>query len=697
MDENAIIKQKAKIKLTDKYGDLLTSDHVYGYIPYEDISSNVINAFVALEDKRFFTHKGIDYYRTAGALIHNIRSGKIKEGGSTITQQLAKNTMLSSEKTLSRKIKEMALAGKIEKKFTKEEILEMNLNAIYYGNGIYGIDSACHNYFGKEPSELTPAEGAFLAGIVKNPSKYSPAKDSKAVSERKNLVLKLMKEQNFITETEYEDGLAYAYTEPARKPDPARSYFVSAIHEAADILGISEEEVIRSDYVIHTFYDPAAQTAVFSSFESGEYTDYNKDGVAADYTALLTDNKTGGIIAYYSTTNDNVFTFRRSPASAIKPILVYAPAIEQGIITEKSVFNDEKSVFNGYSPKNYGDVYYGMITADKALAKSVNTVAVRILEQTGVENSVQFAEKAGLKFNDSDKNHLAIALGGMTYGVTLPELTESYMTLASMGKHKNATFIRSVSTGDGSAIYTQIDKQTRAFSAATAYIVTDMLKKTVTDGTARKLLGFPFEIAAKTGTAESSTGNGNSDAWNISYTTADTLCIWYGAARGSAMDTTGGNYPTLLAADIRRKIKAPEKNLFDEPMTVAEYEIDAYALNNDGKLYLSTRYTPSVYREKGHFAIENAPSEPSPYFDLTEIEFDFSVEGDKTLFSVSSPSPFRYKLIERNLRTREVKEYDGVPEFLPNDKEKNTIYSYYLGVYCENEFLGYTPNKLQFT
>ena len=697
LDENAVIKQKARVALTDKYGNPLTSEYLYRYIPYEDISSNVINAFVALEDKRFFTHKGIDYYRTAGALAHNIKSGRIKEGGSTITQQLAKNTMLSSEKTLSRKIKEMSLARKIEKEFSKEEILEMYLNAIYYGNGIYGIDSACHNYFGKEPCELTPAEGAILAGIVKNPSRYSPDKDSQAVSERKNLVLKLMLNQNYITEAEYEDGLSYAYTEPIRKADPARPYFVNAIHEAASILGISEEEVIRSDYVIHTFYDPNAQTAVFSSFESGEYIDYNNDNVAADYSAMLADNETGGIIAYYSTASENVFTIRRSPASAIKPILVYAPAIEQGIITEKTVFNDEKTDFNGYSPRNYGDVYYGTITADKALAKSVNTVAVRILEQTGAENAIQLAEQAGLKFNESDKNHLAIALGGMTYGVTIPELTEAYMTLASAGKHKNATFVRAVTTSDNIPLYASRPDQTHAFSAATAYILTDMLKKTVTDGTARKLQGFPFEIAAKTGTAESSSGSGNSDAWNVSYTTADTLCVWYGAARGTSMATTGGNYPTLLAADIRRKIKAPEKAAFEEPMTVAEYEIDSFALQNEGKLYLSTRYTPSKYREKGYFAIINAPTESSPYFDLSEIKFDITVNDDKTSFSVASSSPFRYKLIERNLRTREVKEYEGVPESLPNDKEKNTIYSYYLGVYCENEFLGYTPNKLFFT
>ena len=696
IDEEAIVPKKASVILTDVNGSPLESKCVYRYIPYENISSNIVNAFVAIEDKRFFSHKGVDYYRTAGALLHNLKAGKIKEGGSTITQQLVKNTLLSSEKTLKRKFREMALARKLEKRFTKENILEMYLNAIYYGNGIYGIDSACYNYFGKDPNDISPAEAAILSGIVQNPAKYSPTRNLPSVSDRKDLVLKLMLEQNYITETEYEDGIAYAYAAPLLENDPVRPYFINAIHETADILGISEEEVIRSDYVIRTFYDPKAQSAVVSSIESQEYISINTDGISSDHSVLLADNATGGITAYYSTLDNNVFTFRRSPASTIKPILVYAPAIEMDLITEKTTFIDEKASFDGYAPKNYGDVYYGPIAADKALAKSVNTVAVRILQNTGIEKSIEYAEKTGITFDKSDREHLAVALGGMTYGVTLKELTESYMTLASSGKHKNVSFIRSIDTSDGSPLYShRINTQT-AFSSDTAFIVTDMLKKSVSDGTSRKLSGFSYEIASKTGTAEHANGIGNTDAWNVNYTTENTMCVWYGAP-DSYVETTGGGYPALLAADIRRKLSAPEKSAFDEPMTVCEYEIDSFGSAKDGKIYRSTRYTPIKYREKGYFSVKNAPVEPSPYFDISDVNFHVEIENNRKKFFASSLSPFRYKLIERNLSTRETKEYDDLPESMPNDLNKNAIYSYYLAIYCDNEFLGYTPNKLVFT
>ncbi len=695
LDENAIIPSKASVRMTDVYGNPLDSKYVYRYIPYEDISSNIVNAFVAIEDKRYFTHKGVDYYRTVGALFHNVKAGKIKEGGSTITQQLIKNTLLSSEKTLKRKVREMALAHDLEKRYDKEEILEMYLNAIYYGNGIYGIDSACYNYFGKKPSEISPAEAAVLAGIVKNPAKYSPTRNAPSVSERKNIVLKLMREQNFISEQEYEDGLSYAYSAPQLENDPARPYFINAIHEAADILGVSEEEVIRSDYVIRTYYDPNKQSAVVSSFKSKEFVCKNDDKTA-DYSVILADNSTGGVNAYYSTLDNNVFSFRRSPASTIKPPLVYAPAIEMGQITEKTYFNDQKSSFNGYSPSNYGDIYYGSITADKALAKSVNTVAVRILQTSGIDNSIAFAEKSGITFDKSDYNHLAIALGGMTYGVTLPELAESYMTLASSGNHKNVTFIQAIETSDGLLLYAHKPTIEPVFSSDTAFIVTDMLKKSIDDGTSRKLSGFSYDLASKTGTAETANGTGNSDAWNVNYTTENTMCVWYGSV-DSYTETTGGGYPTLLAADIRRKLGAPKQPNFVEPITVCEYEIDAFGSEKDGKTYLSSRFTPTKYKEKGYFSVRNAPTKASPYFDISSIRFNVEINREEKKFFVSSSSPFRYKLIERNLGTREVKEYENIPESTPNDLRKNAIYSYYLAVYCDNEFLGYTPNKIVFT
>ena len=697
LNADAIIAKKANVTICDKDDALLDSKHLYRYIKYEDISSNVINAFVSLEDKRFFSHSGIDAYRTVGAFAHNLKSGKIKEGGSTITQQLAKNTLLSSEKTLKRKIAEMKLAKQIEKKYNKEEILEMYLNAIYYGNGIYGIDSACHNYFGKNPSDLSPAEGAILAGSVKNPSKYSPANNPEAAMNRKNMVIKLMLDQGYLSKEEYDTALSYVYVKPQLPPDPYKYYYAGALHEASSILGISEQELIRSSYKIKTYCDPAQVKTMHDLFSSGEYVSVNKNNVPATYSALLADNNSGGISAFYSSENNNVFTMRRSPASTIKPILVYAPAIEKGIINQKSIFIDEKTDFNGYIPKNYGNTYVGKISAEQALARSINTVAVKIFQQTGIETSLSYARKTGLIFRPED-DHLALALGGMAYGITLPELTEAYMTLANSGTHKDLSFIRAIETEDGQVLYKHSPTEEQVFSAPTAFIVSDMLKRAVTDGTANKLRGFDHDIASKTGTAQGSVDN--TDCWNVSYTTENTLCVWYGNPSGatdSTVETTGGGYPTLLAAAIRRSIPSPKQSEFTQPYGVIECEIDSYALEKENKLYFSTPNTPKNFRDKGYFSAANMPLKASPYFSLSDIEFSMELYEDKITTNIRSNSPLRYKLIERELMTNIVNEYDVEPVIEVDNRRKRGVYSYYLAVYYENEFLGYTPNKLYFT
>ncbi len=690
-DPDKVVATKAQIIITDSSNRPIDSKCLFRYVPYDKISSNVINAFVALEDKRFFTHHGVDYYRTAGAFIHNLSSGRLKEGGSTITQQLAKNTMLSSEKTFKRKIKEMKLARKIEKNYSKEQIIEMYLNAIYYGNGIYGIDSAAYNYFGKEAADLSAAEGAILAGIVKNPSRYSPKNNPDAAIGRRNIVLRLMLEQGYIDKNYYETALLQEYSAPLLKSDPYKPYFSSVLHEAASILGIAEQELIRSPYVIRTYCDVDNTKTLYSAFDGDAYGCLDESsGITAPYSAMLCDNVSGGITAFYSTSEGNVFSFRRSPASAIKPILVYAPAIEYGLITEKTVFNDAKTSFNGYMPKNFGDIYSGKVTAETALAKSINTVAVQILNLTEPERAKLLAEKAGLRFDKSDK-HLALALGGMAYGVTMTELTEAYMTLANGGQHLPATFIKEILTADGRVLYRHLPERTQAFSSDTAYIVTDMLRKTVSNGTAKRLSGLPFEIAAKTGTAEND--NGNTDAWNVSYTTSDTLCVWYG---GNDLLTTGGNHPTLLANYIRNRLPAPKQTEFSMPITVSPCEIDGFALKNNGVILLSNPHTPKTHREKGYFSIKNTPKEISTYFDIANLEFSVTKTGNDICTDIRFDTPCRYKLIEKNLMTGQITEYENIPSKLSLNYKHKGLYSYFLAVYYENEFLGYSQNKLVF-
>lgn len=701
LDKNAVISPKAQIQLYDSENDAIEYNGLNRYIPYDGISTNIVSAFVALEDKRFFTHKGIDYYRTFGALYKNVKNRYIKEGGSTITQQLAKNTQLTNEKTLKRKIKEMKLARDIEKNYTKEEILEMYLNAIYFGYGIYGIDNACRTYFNKEPIEVTVNEAAMLAGIVKNPSNYSPISNPDKANKRKNLVLKLMREQNYIAENEYEEAISidYVYND-TRQNEMCAPYFANVLSQAGLLLDKTENEIIKSNYKIYTYYNINEQKILYDAFMSKEYEEQNEIGKACGYSAILCDNFSGGVKAYYSNVDNNVFLFRRQPGSAIKPILVYAPALESKYITTQTLFLDEKFDINGYSPSNYKNFYSGWITVEDAVKHSVNTVAVRLLSETGLDYSKRIAQNMGLNFAKED-NNLALALGGMTYGVTNLELCQAYMTLANGGFYLENSFISRIEDGSGKIIYQNINQSKQVISSDSAYLMTNMLSNTVKDGTARKLNQFSYEIAAKTGTVSYLNTDKNLDAWSVSYTTENTLCVWYGANNNNednAITATGGGMPTLLASYIYKRLPAPKIKQFEASENIVELEIDLYALNKDKQLYLSTQYTPEKYRKTGVFSIDNCPLEYSSYFDISRIELMVQQNNEGYLISFLHAEELDLCLVRENVYTGETEYFDVYGDnFLDNSVSEGNVYLYYLEVYSENERLGYSNSKIIFT
>ncbi len=701
LDKNAVISAKAQVQLYDSDNTAIDYNGLNRYIPYDGISTNIISAFVALEDKRFFTHKGVDYYRSVGALYKNIKNRYIKEGGSTITQQLAKNTQLTNEKTIKRKIKEMKLARDIEKAYTKEEILEMYLNAIYFGYGIYGIDSACRNYFNKEPIEVTINEAAMLAGIVKNPSNYSPISNPDKANKRKNLVLKLMHEQKYIGENEYEEALAndYVYCDN-RQSEMCAPYYANVLSQAGLLLNKTENDIIKSNYKIFTYYNSKKQKILYDAFLSKEYEDVNKSGNSASYLAILCDNLSGGVNAYYSNVDNNVFLFRRQPGSAIKPILVYTPALESKYITTQTLFLDEKFDINGYSPNNYKNSYKGWITVEDAVKNSVNTVAVRLLSETGLDYSKNIANKMGLNFHEDD-NNLALALGGMTYGVTNLELCQAYMTLANGGHYIDNSFISRIEDGNGKIIFENKNQLSRVISQDTAYLMTNMLVNTVKDGTARKLNQFSYEVAAKTGTVSYLNTEKNIDAWNVSFTTENTLCVWYGALLSSeenAITTTGGGLPSLLASYIYKRLTVPKNKSFEASENIVEMEIDLFALNKDKQLYLSTQYTPEKYRKTAVFSLDNCPLEYSSYFDINKIELNIEQNNNGYLISFINAEELDYSLVRENIYTNEKVYFEVLGNsFIDNSATKGNVYIYYLEVYSENERLGFSKSKVIFT
>lgn len=698
LDEKTLVTKKASVRVLNKNEDLIESDFLYKYVPYSSISPHLIHAFVALEDKRFFKHKGIDYYRTFGALAKDLSTFSFREGGSTITQQLAKNTQLSQEKTIQRKIKEMRIARLIENKYTKEQIMEMYLNAIYFGNGIYGIDCAAKVYFNKQASELTAAESATLAGIVKNPSKYSPKKNLPYATERRNLVLRLMYEQKYLDESAYKDALQSSYCfRDTHSINNVFPFYNNVLSEAAILLQKNQQDVILSSYTIYTGYDPILQDKICLSALSD---DFIPKAETYDSSVLIADNESGEINAFYATCNLDIYTYRRQPASTIKPILVYAPAIESNIIAPESPVLDEPIDIDGYSPNNFGKNFLGWTTAQNALAYSVNTVAVKIFDETGKDYCKKFAENCGLSLDPRDS--LSSALGGLTYGITQAELTESYMTLANEGLRKKVHLIRKIMDKDGNTIYRFKPGTSVPMSKDTAFLTTTMLLDTVQKGTAQKLKGFPYDIASKTGTAQKAGQDGNSDAWNVSYTTQNTMLVWYGDTSEQSdypgLQMTGSGIPSLLARKMYSEMPKPQQIRFTPPSTVFQIEIDTFAAENDHLLYSANRFTPAEYRKKAYFSLQNAPYAVSPYFDVNNVRFTISGARKEKTITVYAEEDYSYILQEKNVLSGETKEYSFPCRgtyIIRNETDLPSVIIYKLEIYYHGKKLSDIPPNNQ--
>lgn len=642
LNKNELEVYAEETKFTDVCGDPITLPAEYKIVaPLNEISPHIVNAFVALEDKRFYSHHGLDYRRIVGALINNIKAGYMKEGGSTITQQLAKNAILSNEKSIVRKLKEAKLAKQIEKRYSKDQIMEMYLNTIYFGHSLYGVRAATERLFDKKPSDVSLSEASILAGIVKNPKKNSPLNSVENALERRDLVLKLMKDQGYIDENEYNAAVAEGYSEPdtTASDNPYLKYAESAAEEAADILGISEKSLFTGGYVVNTYLDSELQRNVYE-IRNGE--SFSTDGVNS--TELIADNRSGGIVAYDSDSSFDPMEFRRSPGSALKPFLAYLPALESGKYSPFTPILDQKTDFNGYSPKNYMDRYSGWCSLTEAVMSSANAPAVKLANEFGINGAKSFAERFGLRFNEKDG--LPTVLGGMTDGVTVTELGEAYMTLACGGVHKQLTFIKSIEK-DGKTVYKNEAVQTRAVSEESAYMMTYMLEKTAESGTAKKLSSIGC-VAAKTGTNGDS--DANYDAWCAAYTPEYTsISACYG--KSMPLSVTGGGLPSLLALKILQTIPLSEVG-FTPPEGIIYADIDGYLYDNYHILNLAGENTPYEYRKTAMFN-ENLLPETSCYFD-DPLPTDFAVRRGDGELSVSFTADDKFVIKVSDLNGNEV-------------------------------------------
>ncbi len=590
------------------------------WVSISELQPSTVYAFISAEDARFFEHEGVDVIRIAGAIVADIKAGSYVQGASTISQQLIKLSHLTSEKTISRKAEEAALAYEMERQYSKEDILEMYLNYVYFGGGYYGIEAAAKGYFGVHASDLTLDQSAMLAGILKSPSGYAPHINYAASINRRNNILRLMRDYGYITDDEKKQASAGRPTILHDKREEYSGYYTDAVTKsAAALMGITVDELIRGGYSIYSAMDSDIQHYCEEMFKNGELFPA-EDSEAA---IVVLEPSTGMVVAmvggrsYTGGISFNRATdIRRQPGSVIKPVIAYAPAFEYLNYTAADMILDEETTFADYTPSNYGNKYYGWVTVREAVTKSLNVPAVKTLSAVGVYRAKDFAKRCGIEFDDKDDS-LALALGGFTYGVSPLQIAGAYSCFASGGIYNTPTLIKKITDRNGLTVYEYRQDNRRVMSEANAYILTSMLKSVVTEGTGHRLNTLDIPIAGKTGTV--GLANGNRDAWMAGYTPEYTAVVWqgYDSDRLGLLPSsaTGGTYPALMLYELFNHIYPDGRSGdFEKPESVKQYSIDAKTLKKQHKAVLANAMTPQSSRVTEYFTEETAPEDVSGYW-----------------------------------------------------------------------------------
>lgn len=512
-------------------------------VSLDQIPLHVQEAFVAVEDQRFFEHTGIDPRSILRALYRDIVARSASEGGSTITQQLAKNVFLSPEKSILRKTEEVLIALNLEHRYSKEEILEMYLNRIYFGHGAHGVQAAAQLYFGKSIEEVTVEEGALLASLPKAPNNYSPFIDEENSKSRRNLVLSLMHQQGYLEaeETVSLQGRTLPQEQHSITADPAYDTYVDMlIEEMEERYHISEEEVLNGGYRIVAPIDTSLQEHSYEIIRSESA--QSLEGVEGSF--VLLDNETGGVKAVqggrnYTRKGFNYVDAASQPGSVMKPLAVYAPALESGEYEPYSLLVDEELSYDGYEPKNINGSYEGEVTMYDAVVNSVNAPAVWLLNEIEIEHSKEFLRKQNMEIKDAG---LSLALGGMENGISPLQTAAAYRTFANEGVYSAPYFIEELYDRNNELIGKADIEETEIMSPQTAWYMTRMLEAVVTEGTGTAGT-FEGALAGKTGTS-----TGARDVWFAGWTPEVSGALWMGSSE--ANDTLTSQIPTAMFKEV---------------------------------------------------------------------------------------------------------------------------------------------------
>lgn len=558
------------------------------YVKLSQISSNVPAAVISTEDRNFYHEHGFSVKglgRAGFLLLKNklLRRDYISGGGSTLTQQLVKNAFLTQQQTFSRKSKEIFIAIEVENQYSKKQILTMYLNNAYFGNGVWGVQDAAKRYFDCNASELTVPEAATLAGMLTSPGIYDPVTHPTATKQRRNLVLQLMVENHKLSQSAADQYKktpltvtnGYVASDTYHYP----YYFDAVISEAISKYHLSEKEIMNNGYKIYTTLDQEQQTSMQETYANDDnFPDNSSDGTKVQSASVAMNPKTGGVTAIVGGRGKHVFRgfnrgtqMRRQPGSTIKPLVVYAPALEHGYFYD-STLQDKKQSYgtNNYTPKNYDDTYAGSVPMYKAVYESLNAPAVWLLNKIGVNTGYKMAQKFGLPVEKSDKN-LALALGGMTKGVSPEQIARAYSTFANDGKMPETHYITKIKDASGKTIVTA--KQTKAkkvVSANTAKNMTSMLIGVFEHGTGQSAKPTGYTLAGKTGTTESAVKSDSSDdrdKWIVGYTPDVVVATWEGYddtnSSHALQDISMRNTNSLFKTEMTGILKSTPGTKFD--------------------------------------------------------------------------------------------------------------------------------------
>lgn len=692
----------------------------YEYVEINNVSRYIQEGYIAVEDKNFKEHIGIDptaIARAGVALIKN--SGQITQGGSTITQQVVKNTLLTSEKTYVRKCAEILLAIDMEKKFTKAQIMEFYVNSNFYGNQCYGVEAACQYYFGKSAADVNISEAAMIVGMSNSPSKYNPVANYDLSIEKRDSVLKKMYKNGVITETEMEEAMADRLLVVEKRTETLNeSYQVSyAIYSA--VITLMEQDGFEFQYTFKTKeeYDDYKEKYSETYSEMSEYvrsggfdiyTSLNQkqqkklqksvDTVLNGFTekqsdnryavqgaAVCVDNETGYVTAIVGGRGkkdqyNRAYLAQRQPGSTIKPLLDYAPAFETGEYFPSKIMNDH-AITNG--PKNSGGSYRGNISMREAIARSINTIAYQTLQGIGVDTGLSYLDS--LRFSSLsyvDNENLVISIGGFTNGVRVVDMAKGYSTLASRGTYIERTCIRKIKQQGESAVYTDTKTSHQVYLEDTAWLMTDCLK-----GTMQLPYGTGYSCrldnqicAGKTGTT-----NDSKDGWFCGYTTRYTTAVWVGRDDNKSITGMyGATYAGKIWQSYMNSIhEGLEKEDFIKPETVKKKNIDSNGFPTD--LDFGKKDYFSIYAENKRSLLQQAKEEAAAEkraekkvkafekYQIRKVEDCYQID-EKYKAALNAVAAVENTDIRINFSTRVADKYSELQKELENWKDIMAAY-----------------------